>query len=479
MTASVAILLLSTASAGVLPTTVESVTLDNGLRIFLAPMDTPGVAAWQAWVEVGSRNEVEPGTTGFAHFFEHLLFYGGPQFPAEVRDREMLLLGADENAWTWVDDTNYHSTIASDALPRLIEIEADRFLGMSLKPEWVEKEAGAVYGEYRKGRSDPWERTYDALYETAFTTHTYRHSTIGYEADIDAMPQRVETAGTFFDTHYTPEKVRIVIAGDFDRDAVMGALNTHFGPWEAGSPAPEPEAEPVQEESLRVDVPWDGGPTNSWLMMGWKVPGFDPADPDQAALSVISDLLFAEVAPLYRELVVDDARLIAMSGGDWQFVDPHLFLITGMLRDPADASGVQTRIEQELARFAEQGPSVEELAAAQGHALKAAQVALDTPESVAYAIGTFTRLGGPPELIDTWYDNYAAVTVDDVKRVVASTFVPEGLTVAVLDLDAEPEPESESEPDSESEPGPEAKSEPQSEPQSEPESEPTSEEGGE
>lgn len=410
-------------------------TLDNGLRIFLAPMDTPGVASWQAWVEVGSRNEVEPGTTGFAHFFEHLLFYGGPSYPAETRDRELLLLGADENAWTWLDDTNYHATIASDALPRLIEIEADRFLGLSLKPEWVEKEAGAVYGEYRKGRASAWERTYDALYATAFTTHTYHHSTIGFEEDIQAMPQRLETADTFFDTHYRPEKVRIVIAGDFDREAVVGALNSHFGPWEPGEPAPVIEPEPVQEEMRRIDVPWDGGPTNAYLMMGWKVPGFDPADPDQAALSVISDLLFSDVAALYRELVVDDATLIRLSGGDWRFIDPHLFLVSATLRDPADAPAIEARIRQELQRFSTAGPSSEELSAAQGHALKAAKVALDTPQSVAYAIGSFTRLGGPPELIDTWYDNYAAVTIDDVKRVATATFVDEGLTISVLDLE--------------------------------------------
>ncbi len=445
MTVAAAFLLISTSTAGVLPTTVESLTLDNGLRIFLAPMDTPGVAAWQAWVEVGSRNEVEPGTTGFAHFFEHLLFYGGPQFPAEVRERELLLTGADENAWTWLDDTNYHCVISGDSLPRLIEIEADRFLGLSLKPEWVEKEAGAVYGEYRKGRSDPWERTADALYETAFTTHTYHHSTIGYESDIKAMPERFDTANDFFDTWYRPENVRIVIAGDFDREAVVAALDEHFGPWETGTPGPEIETEPEQEEARLIEVPWDGGPTNSWVMMGWKVPGFDPEDPDQAVLSVIGDLLFSEVAPLYRELVVDEAKVLSLSGGDWQLVDPHLFLVNAQLRNPQDAESVQARVQEELKRLAEQGPSPEELGAAKRHALKAAQVALDTPEAVAYAIGQFTRLGGPPELIDTWYANYEAATVEDVQRVVSDIFVPERRTVAVLTVDipeASPEEDS-------------------------------------
>ena len=80
------------------------------------------------------------------------------------------------------------------------------------------------------------------------------------------------------------------------------------------------------------------------------------------------------------------------------------------------------------------GPEPEELAKAQRHALKAAQISLDTPDAVATAIGQFTRLGGPVDLIDTWYANYSAVTVEDIRRLVTETFVPEALTVALLDV---------------------------------------------
>jgi zinc protease len=429
--------LMSTASAGALPTTVTRHDLDNGLTIYLAPMDTPGVVAWQSWVGVGSKDEVTPGTTGFAHFFEHLMFYGSPELDREAREAAMLRTGADENAWTWVDDTVYQCVVATEALPRIIEIEADRFQGLEVGKAEIEKESGAVWGEYLKGLSSPWERTYDAMAELAFREHTYRHSTIGYKEDLEAMPGQVELVKSFFVQHYRPDSVRIVVAGDFDGPQVLELIEASYGGWSAGPPTEEILlVEPEQTATRRVRVGWDQGPTNPMLMMGWKVPGFSPEHPDAPAIALVSELLFAEVAPLYRQLVVDEARLYSLSGGSWQMQDPHLFVVTAVLKDAADLEGV----EQAVIDGVDALRSLDEasLVAARTNALKRARVSLDTPAAVADTIGSMTRDEPDPSVIEAWYEAYAQVGLDDVQRVLDQHFVPQGLTVAVLDPEDSP-----------------------------------------
>ncbi len=422
---------IRTASAGALPTAVASVVLDNGLTIYLAPMDTPGVVSYQSWVEVGSKDEVAPGTTGFAHFFEHLMFYGSEALPREEREERMLLTGADENAWTWVDDTCYHQVVASDALLEVIAIEADRFQNLHVTPEQVAKESGAVHGEYRKGLTNPWDRIYDALYETAFTTHTYHHSTIGYEADILEMPNQVELVKDFFSIHYRPENTRIVVAGDFEKGEVLGAIERHYGGWQPATQAPpEIPEEPPQEAARRVEVAWDQGPVNAHLMMGWKVPGWSPTSPDAAALDLVGELLFSDVAPLHRKLVVDEARVYTVSGGDWGMEDEHLFVTVAVVKDPEDLAAVEADIEAALAALLVLDDAT--VAAARNNALRRTTIELDDPKAVANRIGDFTRGGADPADIEAWYQGYAALGPEDVKRVVETYFVPEGRTVAEL-----------------------------------------------
>jgi len=423
---------IGTASAGALPADVSRHVLDNGLTIYLAEMDTPGVVSYQSWVEVGSKDEVEAGTTGFAHFFEHLMFYGSEELPRADREARMLRTGAEENAWTWVDDTCYHQVVAADALPEIIAIEADRFQSLHVTAEDVQKESGAVHGEYRKGRTSPWERTHDALYETAFTTHTYHHSTIGFEEDILQMPKQVELAHAFYELHYRPENTRIVVAGDIDAEATLARMTEAYGPWtpatEEAPPIPE---EPPQEEERRVQVDWDLGPVNPHLMIGWKVPGWDPTSPDSAALDLVGELLLSDVAPLHRKLVVDEARVYGLSGGDWGMQDPHLFTLIAELKSAEDLAAVEADLDAAVLALLDLDEAT--VAAARDNALRRTTIELDNPRAVANHIGQFTRGTPEPAVIDTWYANYAALGPEDVKRVVEAYFVAEGRTVSVLD----------------------------------------------
>ena len=427
----------SSAQAGAFPYPVDTRTLDNGLTVYVVPMPTPGAVAFVTWMKVGSRDEVDEGRTGFAHFFEHLMFFGTDTLGGRDREREVLRLGIDENAWTWLDDTVYHGLVSTENLPRYVEIEADRFQHLVLTPDDVQKESGAVYGEFRKGQASPDNAVEVALWAEAFTTHTYGHDTIGYEADIADMPTAHGYAMTFFDRMYRPEHAHVLVVGDVTADAAHELVAQYYGPWKPGSePRPELPEEPAQEELRRIDVPWPT-PTAQRMVMAWKVPAFDPSTPPAAVLALTEDLLLSSVAPLRQRLVRDEALAYELSGGTLDQVDPGLFRIAVTLREGVEPAAVEAVIREELAALAE-GVDDATVDRTADHTRYSFLSSLDNPKKVAEALGWHLRRHGDPASLDTFFDHYAAATPADVSALVGDVFVDEHLTVATLVPEAPP-----------------------------------------
>ena len=196
------------------PYDIVETVLGNGLRVAVVRTDAPGLAAHYVVVRTGSRNEVEPGLTGFAHFFEHMMFRGTPRYSPEAYNDVLKRLGADGNAFTTDDWTCYHIVAASDQLSTVMDLEADRFMNLSYGVEAFQKEAAAVLGEYNKNASVPFNALFEKLHDTAFTAHTYKHTTMGFLADIEAMPTRYDYSLKFFDRFYRPENCIVLVVGD-------------------------------------------------------------------------------------------------------------------------------------------------------------------------------------------------------------------------------------------------------------------------
>src|ERR1041385_4050243 len=147
------------------PFPVREKTLANGLKIYVVGFDSPGLVAYYSVVRTGSRNEVEPGKSGFAHFFEHLMFRGSQNFSPEKYTAIIKEMGADSNAFTSDDLTVYHILAGKAALPKIVEIEADRFQRLQYEDAKFQKEARAVLGEYNKNASNPIEKMVETLYD--------------------------------------------------------------------------------------------------------------------------------------------------------------------------------------------------------------------------------------------------------------------------------------------------------------------------
>lgn len=419
------------------PFAVQEKTLANGLRLYAIPCDSPGIVSYFSVVRTGSRQEIEPGRSGFAHFFEHMMFRGTPTYPEGAYNSALKRIGADSNAWTWRDQTVYHITATASALPLLVALEADRFQHLTYAEPDFQKEARAVLGEYNKSVADPSMAMEEALANAAFTTHTYRHTTIGFLKDIEGMPALFDYSRTFFDRWYRPENVVVIVAGDVQPAALFAEAEKHYGGWKRGEATPPIPVEPPQDQERRVALKWSQ-PTVPQLVVGWKVPAFSTEDRDAAALEVLADVVFSERAPLYRTLVLETQTADSLSASPAQSVDPFLFTVWVKVKEIKDMAAVEAAIYAALAQVATQGVDPRTLDEIKRRARYGFAASLSTAEGVASKAAWYVSLTGRIESINAWQDQLAAVTVDDLKRVAARYFVPAGRTVVTVVPDTRP-----------------------------------------
>ena len=427
------------AAEGVFPYKVQTTVLDNGLKVVLVPMPSHGLSSYWSIVRTGSRDEVEPGVTGFAHFFEHVMFRGTETLPGPEYDRIVNGMGADANAFTTDDFTAYHLGFATADLPTVIEIEADRFQHLKYDETQFKTESGAVYGEYRKGRTSPFEVLFESLQDTAFDVHTYKHTTIGFEADIKAMPEHYEYSKGFFQRFYRPENVVVVIAGDFDPGATLGLIKQHYGGWKKGYQAPAVQAEPEQTKQRRVDIPFEGQ-TLPILCVAFKGEKLVPTDRRMVAGTLIGELAFGETSPLYKKLVLDEQRLDSLFQNFDYNRDPGLWAVFALVKDPADVAAVEGEIWSAVDALRRAPPSQQQLDDIRARLKYGFLTRLSTPSGVCENVARLVALTGGIDVVDTLYTTLDTVTPQDVQDAANTWLTPARSTVAVVHAQGEPVP---------------------------------------
>ena len=413
------------------PFPAQEKTLPNGLHVYVVSYDSPGLVAYYTIVRTGSRNEVEPGKSGFAHFFEHMMFRGTDRYSQDEYNAVIKEMGADSNAYTSDDLTVYHTLAGKAALPKIAEIEADRFQHLKYPEPDFQKEARAVLGEYNKNASNPIEKMTETLYDNAFSTHTYKHTTMGFLKDIEDMPNQFAYSRQFFDRYYRPDNVTILVAGDVEPENVFALIEKEYGGWTPGPRRPPVGLEPPQQKEKRADLKWNGA-TLPMLMEGFHTPAFSTKTADGPALDVLAELLFAERAPLYKKLVINEQKVESMSGSNDPHVDPNLFTILARVKKPEDLGYVETAIHEELARIAREGVDAKTLADVLSHVKYAFAGRLSTADRTANTAAQFIALTGSLGSINEYFALYDRVTSADVKRVAQKYFTPSNRTVVTL-----------------------------------------------
>jgi zinc protease len=414
------------------PYPIRRTTLDNGLTVLSVPFDSPGIIAYYTVVRTGSRNEVERGLSGFAHFFEHMMFRGTPKYSQEAYNDELKALGADSNAFTTDDWTCYHMTVPASALAKAVELEADRFQNLRYDEPAFQKEALAVLGEYNKGASSPFQVLNETMQDRAYTTHTYKHTTIGFLADVKDMPNQYAYSKTFFDRWYRPDNCTVIVAGDVDHDRLVALCREAYGAWEPGTARVEIPAEPPQAEERTTALRWPT-PTLPVLYLGYHIGASDPkANPDYAALSALAQAVFGETSPLYRKLVLDDQSVVTLFAEAEQKRDPGLFTVLARVKSVDRMKDVQAQVEAALADAARTPIPAERLDAIKSHLRYAFAGSLDSADAVAQAVGASIAATGRPDAMNDLYEAYDRLTPEDLMRVAAATFAKTNRTVVTL-----------------------------------------------
>ena len=420
-----------TTSAGVFPYKVHRHTLDNGLKVLMIPMPTEGLVAYWSVVRTGSVDEVEEGVTGFAHFFEHVMFRGSEKYPGPVYDSIVTSMGADANAFTSDDLTAYHLSITREDLPTVIEIESDRFQNLQYTEDEFKTESGAVYGEYRKGKTNPFFALFDATHNAAFDKHTYKHTTIGFEADIKAMPEQFEYSKSFFDRFYRPDNIVIMIAGDFDTEETLALIQEKYGAWERGYQKPNIPQEPEQTEQRRIMIPFEGQ-TLPILAVNFKGDPLKADDRIMVAATLIEDLAFGETSELYKKLVLDQQRLQFLGADFGLNREPGLWNIFAMVKDPTDVYSVEGEIWDTIARLQNKPVEQKRLDDVRSSLKYGFLSNLSTPSNVTGSLARLVALTGDLEVVEELWRTYEQVTPADVQKAARHYLRPQRSTVSIL-----------------------------------------------
>jgi zinc protease len=407
--------------------------LANGLNVVTVPFDSPGLAAFYIVVRVGSRNEIEPGVTGFAHFFEHMMFRGTDNYSREEYNQVLKMTGASANANTSLDRTIYHMTGSVDYLDKMFEVESDRFMNLKYPEHEFKVEAGAVKGEYTKNFANPYQRLYESLLLTSFDVHTYKHTSMGFFEDIVEMPNKYEYSLTFFDRYYRPEYSTIVVVGDVNAEEVNALAEKYFGKWEKGNYTAEIPVEPEQKEKREVHL--QDGSIPPYMSLNYKGPAFNDEQINLAAIDVLNTILFSQNSELYKKLVIEEQILRFLGGGAMDTHDPYLVSIQASFINKDDFQYVRDQITIAIEEIKKNGVDEVILKETKSNLKYSYAMSIDNPDAIANSLSHYIYLTGDPESINKSYSLYDEVTVEDIIMVANKYYVDNALIIATISSD--------------------------------------------
>lgn len=413
----------------ILPFPILQKQLSNGLNVVTVPYNSPGIASFYLVVRAGSREEVEPGKTGFAHFFEHMMFRGTEKYSKEAYDEVLKSLGASSNANTSLDRTLYYITGNASMLEKMFEIEGDRFQHLKYSEHDFKTEAGAVKGEYTKNNSDVLSQLYEKTLETAFDRHTYKHTTMGFFKDVVDMPNQYDYSLTFYNRFYRPEYSTIIVVGDVKQAEVNKLAEKYFGNWKRGNYQPTIEEEPQQTATRYVHIKQANYPP--LVRLNYKGPAFSN-NKDLAALSLLNMILFAESGELYQKLVVKEQKARTLSGGANGNRDPNLIVINASLRNATDMQYVKDELVKALDAAKTAPVDAKKLSDSKSRIKYSIAMSMDSPDVIANNIAQAVWLSGDPEALNKYYAVFETITAQDIMNAAKKYFNPETLTISTI-----------------------------------------------
>ncbi len=406
---------------------VENITehrLGNGLLILLKQNRVAPIISLSIAYRVGSKHE-RPGITGISHLLEHGMFKGTHKHPTGEFDRLLTLIGADNNAYTWVDKTVYYEIVPADKIELALELEADRMRNLAFDAEEHASEVVVVRNELEQSDDSPPALLYKSLRATAFVAHPYAIPTIGWSSDVERMT--VDQVREYYDRHYRPDNALVVAVGDFEPDEMLASIEKHFAAIPSGGDViSRIPCEPPQQGQRRLILRRTGN--NDYLLIGWHAPS--SRHPDAYALDVLANVLGGgRTCRLYQRLVESGrAGAVGASSGCFTHCDPFLFLVSVALNEGTALEDAEKSAIEEIERIAAEGVAEQELKRAKKQARAGFVYSRDSVEDEADAILTF-ELASSYRDIDCYLPGIEAVSDEDVRRVAGHYLTTDNSTV--------------------------------------------------
>jgi zinc protease len=398
----------------------------NGLTVVTWPSPVAPVVGFGIVYRVGSRHE-RAGHTGATHILEHLMFKGTKNFNREAGTEIARLLhrvGADFNATTWLDRTNYYEVLPVEQLPLAVEIEADRMRGAMVRDQDLDSERTVVLNELDMGENDPFELLLKGSFAHAYQQHPYRHPTIGLRHDVEELAG--EVLRRFYDTFYHPDNATVVVAGDVQEQLALEQVDRGFGRLPA-APHPLPE-EPIREREQRQERRFElhrAGELGC-LALSWHIP--EGIHPDAPALEVLTQVLTDGVTSRLHQNLVETNRCLGVNAYALELHDPGLFQVVASLAPGVEHEEVERAIRDEIDRLRREPPTSTEVARA--NVMTRTDIAFhhESPARIIAALTEAVAMGDwrnfPRQL-----ERVSKVSSDDLQRVAAAYLDDSRLTV--------------------------------------------------
>jgi len=412
-------------AAGLPTLKIHTLELPNGLHAVMVERHDAPVVTVEVWYHVGSKDE-QPGKTGFAHLFEHLMFDGTKTLGEHFSDY-IVRAGGIDNAYTTDDATVFWETMPSSNLPVALWLEADRMRNLDINQGTLDNEREVV-NEERRQRFDnpPYGTVIEKLYQHAFTIHPYRHLPIGSAKDLNSAT--LQDVKEFYDTYYVPNDATVVIVGDFSLEQAAASIKKYFAPMPRGthSISPSIPVEPPQTAEQIVK-----------LVQNVALPAFVeayhiPADgtPDSYPLELVSKILSAgDSALIYRKLVYQKQLALQADSSANFSEDPNLFFVFAVMNNGRSLAEGEAAVASVLDRLKDRPPSEQELQRAKNQVFFELAQDQETSKSLAEQLGYDSVILKSPDLINTEASRFLAVTPEEVQAVMKKYFVRRNMTL--------------------------------------------------
>ena len=396
---------------------VTTARLDNGMEVVVIEDHRAPVAVHMIWYKTGSADE-PAGSSGVAHFLEHLLFKATDERKAGEIDRLVAETGGSHNAFTDVDFTAYHQRVVADRLPLMMAMEADRMNDLRLTEADIEAERGVILEE-RAGSvdADPQAIAFEQMQAALFLNHRYGQPVIGWRHEMAALDM-ADVLG-FYDLYYSPNNAIVVVAGDVEPDAVIAMAEEHYGPLPAEPrlPSRARAQEPPQLAERRV-VYKDERVAEPYLARSYLAPPRDAGDQEEAAALVYLSWILggSPYTSVLAKALTFEADVALDSWADYlgTSLDHGVFTLGVLPSDGVTLQEAEEAMDAAVAAFLEDGVDAAQMERARTQIEASEIYARDDVEGLANRYGEALATGLSVEDEQAWPAILQAVTAEDV-----------------------------------------------------------------